>query len=432
MQGQRKIPTLLAIVLLVVSMVVVGYIFEFITRQDTKASVSIEPKEVTITNLTDTSFTITWQTDDLTSGTALVSSQTGKKYSAFDERDITGKISKYLTHSITVRTLQPSTSYEVTLLSDGKKFPRDAKGYQVTTLPTLSSQSVGYDPSYGSILLTGGKPAEGTLVYLTLNDSQTVSTLVRNSGSWIIPLSSLRTQDGASYVPIVERASISIIAKLGSTQSRVMTDTLNDSPVPDIVLGETYDFRGRDAKKPTQPNIAQTTQTTTTPAKNAVLGATTGGIALTGPLQGAQLTSNRPLITGIGIPGKSVTITIGISEPIVGSTTIAVDGSWRYTPKSALMPGKQSVTMTTVDGKNKPIAITHTFTILKSGSQVLGDATPSAVLEATPSPTLVSTEAATLAGEEMPTSGSFLPTMLLIVLGLSLFIGGGSIVFIRR
>ena len=110
----------------------------------------------------------------------------------------------------------------------------------------------------------------------------------------------------------------------------------------------------------------------------------TGGVALTAPVQGATLSSTKPLISGIGIPGKTVTITIGITEPTIGSTIVGKDGVWRYTPKQAFLPGKQSITITTVDAKNKPVAITHTFTILKSGSQVLGDATPSGALEETP------------------------------------------------
>ena len=132
-----------------------------------------------------------------------------------------------------------------------------------------------------------------------------------------------------------------------------------------------------------------------------------------------------------------MTITIGITEPTIGSTVVGKDGVWKYTPKQTLAPGKQSITITTVDAKNKAVAITHTFTILKSGSQVLGDATPSGTLEETPTPipTLESTESATpteeLTGEEIPTSGSFLPTAILIALGCSLFLGGGAVLFIK-
>lgn len=441
MQKTKRIPTILAMILLLVTVGGIGFLFEGITRQGAKATLSIEPKSVMATNLTDTSFTFTWQTDELTSGTLLVTSASGKRYSAFDERDITGKMGKYLTHSVTVRTLTPSTTYEVTVLSNGKKYPinpkEDKKSFSITTLPTITSDAPLFDPAFGTVKIISNLPAEGAIVYLNLEGSQTLSTLVRASGSWIIPLSLVRTQDGAAYMALQERINETLVIQLGSNESRVMTDTLNDAPVPDITLGETYDFRGRDAKKTTPATLAQISPTVK--PKQVVLGVAsdklTGGVALTAPVQGATLSSTKPLVAGVGIPGKTVTITIGIAEPTVGSAIVGKDGLWRYTPKQALTPGKQSITISTHDAKNKPVAITHTFTILKSGSQVLGDATPSGTLEETPTPTIESTESATptadLTGEEIPTSGSILPTLLLIALGCSLFLGGGAVLLIK-
>jgi hypothetical protein len=67
---------------------------------------------------------------------------------------------------------------------------------------------------------------------------------------------------------------------------------------------------------------------------------------------------------------------------------------------------------------------------MKSGTQVLGDATPSATLtpENTPivtiSPTPETTPESSLSGEPPPTSGNELPTIVLILLGIGLSIGG--------
>mgnify|MGYP001454407622 CR=1 FL=1 len=78
MQKTKRIPTLLALMLLVVTVGGIGFLFEGITRQSTIASLSIEPKSVMITNLTDTSFTFTWQTDEPATGTLLTTSVAGK------------------------------------------------------------------------------------------------------------------------------------------------------------------------------------------------------------------------------------------------------------------------------------------------------------------------------------------------------------------
>ena len=141
MPKQQKIPTLLGILLVMGLLFGIGFIMEQLSRGRTRASTSIEPKQVIVTNVTDTSFTFVWQTDDVTSGSLLVSGPTGKKSTAFDERDMTGKTSKYLTHSVTVRALSPETPYDVTIISNGKRYPVDNKLYQVTTMPMLSSQA---------------------------------------------------------------------------------------------------------------------------------------------------------------------------------------------------------------------------------------------------------------------------------------------------
>ena len=429
MYNQRKIPTFLGILLVIVLMAVVGFVFESLSRGQTRASSSIEPKKVTVTNLSDTGFTIVWETEEAATGSILVSSSVGKKQSGFDERDASGNMGKYVTHSTSIRSLTPNTTYTITILSNGKRYPSDAKNYQVTTLSPLVSAPGNIDSAYGKVLKTDGTPAEGALVFLTLENSQTLSTIVRSSGSWIIPLSLIRTTDGESYIQNAERITETIVVTEKDSESRILTDTLNDGPTPDIILGETYDFRNRDAKKPTSTTLATAPQKTTT----AVLGAdttkpkTSGSIVLTAPIEGASVSTTRPKITGLGIAGKKVTITLGIKNPIVGSTTVGADGLWSFTATKPLSPGKQSVTITTVDTKNTPVAITHTFTILKSGTQVLGDATASATLVETPTPTLEpeTIEESTIAAEPMPTSGSFLPTILLLIVGTALFLSGG-------
>lgn len=431
MHETRKIPTLVGILLVIALMAGISFLFQFFTKTQTRASTSIEPQEVTVTNISDSSFTLTWQTEEPTTGTLVaVSTTTGKKYSGFDERDATGKLGKYTTHSVTIRSAVPLTTYDVTILSNGKKYPTDKKSYQVTTFDTLTTTPPNLDPAYGKVVTNDGTPAEGTVVFLTLTDSQMLSTVVRNSGSWIIPLSTIRAFDGSSYLPENERITETLVVKKGTTESKVLTDTLNDAPVPDITLGETYDFRNRDAKKPTISTLAQNTTQT-----KAVLGATTktpGAITLIAPAEDAAVSTFRPQVTGTGIAGKKVTITLGIKTLITGTTIVGKDGLWRYTPSQSLSAGKQRVTISTVDATNKPTVLTHTFTVLKSGTQVLGDATESGELTTpTPIPTEEATESATIASEPMPTSGSLLPTILLLTLGTALFVGGGSFLFVK-
>jgi hypothetical protein len=231
-----------------------------------------------------------------------------------------------------------------------------------------------------------------------------------------------------------------IIVRAAGLETNALTDTLNDSPVPNMVPGKTYDFRALNAKAPGQPLALSTTPQAQKPA-GAVLGTSSAKpantVSLVIPADGAALPTTLPLIQGTGIPGKTVSLVIGITNPIGDATIVPANGVWTYTPKQPLTPGKQSVTITTTNLQNKPVAITHTFEILKSGTQVLGDATPSATLtptntpeatvSATPTSTPESTPASELAAQPPPTSGNQLPTITLFVIGAGLLLGGGIV-----
>jgi hypothetical protein len=269
-----------------------------------------------------------------------------------------------------------------------------------------------------------------------------LSAISKPSGTWLIPLNLIRTEDLTSYLPVTDRMTVNISVQLQGLSTTAITDTLNDSPVPDMIPGKTYDFRKANARVP-GAQLALLATPTLPKAGGAVLGANTAKsaniVSLTIPAQGAALPTTLPLIQGTGIPGKSVSVILGISNPVGGSAVVGADGLWSYTPAKPLSPGGQSVTVTTKDIKNKSIAITHLFTVLKSGTQVLGEATPSGTLTPTetltPTITLTPTEIATstatptpvstLAAQTPPTSGNELPTIVLLLTGITLMLAGG-------
>lgn len=400
MRFPRKFPTLIGIILFILFVGGFAFAFERIVRLPGQASASIVPKLVEVTNVSDATFTLSWITELPATGAITVSSKKSKSQVFYDERDGTGKLKTFTTHTVTVRSAKPNTVYAIKILSNGKTFLDSGKPYEVQTASVISGSTNG-EPAYGSVVESSGQPASGALVYLTITNGQTLSTVVAESGSWIIPLNLLRTADLTQFLSHEDRMNEQIVVRLGSEESFTTTDTLNDSPVPEMQLGKTYDFRRQQAQIPRPPDV---------------LGATT--ITLVKPQEGSSLATTVPLIQGTGIPGNLVSITLSITNPVGGTATVGGDGLWRYTPPAPLAPGKQSVTITTVDENKKPIAITHMFEILKSGTQVLGSATPSAT------PALSPTPASTLAGEPLPQSGSTLPTIILLLLGIGLVASG--------
>jgi hypothetical protein len=404
-------------------------VYNKLTPLISRASVSQTPQDVMISNISDTTFSVSWITQEATNGIIAVEEVGGTKYTSFDDRDQVPaspsekpKIGTYTTHMVTVRGAKPSTTYRVRLIVNGKSFQNGNTPYEIKTGTAISEQASTIEPAFGTITLSNEQAAEGAIVYLTPEGGQLLSTLVTASGSWVIPLHHARTADLQTYLPTTERLDENITAQTAQGDASALTDTLNDNPVPAMVIGKQYDFRKIQAQTTTSQQLAANTAPT-------VLGESTqapptGMVTFAQPTEGAALATNLPLIAGTGIPGQSVLLIIGMSDPYTDSVLINADGTWKYTPKKTMNPGKQSITMTTVDAQNKSVAMTHMFEILKSGTQVLGDATPSATLIPTPTIVATSSDSSTLAGQPIPTTGSPIPLYLLLVLGVGLLTGG--------
>ena len=458
-----KIPTVVGIVLIIALVAVVSILFENLTRRLTTASGSVKPENVTVANVSDTSFTLTWTTNLDATGAVIISSRLWKSNVFYDERDVNRSdagtkktLGSYATHSVTVRNLTPDTDYDVRILSNGKSFSGIGATESVRTGPILTPSENILEPAYGIILMSGNDPADGALVYLTLDGGQVLSAISNTQGSWLIPLNLARSGDLTRYLPSLERTDETILVRHGGEETTATADTFNDAPVPTMVMGKTYDFRKQQADAHPNPPLAM--DNTAEESKfQEVLGdsssAPTGPyhVTLTQPQNGSALSSFLPLIAGTGVPEKSVTVTLGINQPFTGSTRVGSDGMWRFTPTKSLGTGKQSVTITTVDATGQPVALTHTFEILKSGTQVLGEATPSGTLTptpptagaATPTPTSFTTPSATptfavtplptstLSGEPVPQTGNALPLLVVIMLA-GIFVSTGVVLAISR
>lgn len=443
MKFPRKIPTILGILMIGFLVFIVGLGSHIIFRDDsTRASKSSEPRDIQITNVTDTSFSVSWFTPDLSTGAILVSGNGIKKQTYFDDRDKQTEMNSYLTHTITVRALQQNTTYKFTILSGSKQFQDNGKEFSTVTAGTLPTPNGNVGPAYGSIRTSEDKPATGAIVSLSFSGSQTLSTTVTESGSWIIPIYLIRNTDLSEYSNFDKSTVLYITVKHPDGDASIITTVGADSPVPVVTLGKSYDFR-LNAQVPT-PTLAVIAKDNSQNTKS-VLGAMTEEtaspssiIAINQPSDNASLVSNQPLFSGTGIPSKKLTITLSTANPKTNSITISADGTWKFTPLKPLAAGKQSITISTVDKNGKQVIITRSFEIMKSGTQVLGDATPSASIAPTTAitatPTRVATHSATLAptpttasSSGLPASGNWNITLIMLTVG-AIFIFGGLIV----
>ncbi|MBC8422466.1 MAG: right-handed parallel beta-helix repeat-containing protein, partial [Chloroflexi bacterium] len=97
---------------------------------ETKAAIA----EVKVTNVRDTSFTVSWSTDVMATGWVNYGTSPALGQTAYDDR---GAGTSNDTHHITLLGLMPETTYYFDVISDGTVDGNNGHHYSVTTGPTL-------------------------------------------------------------------------------------------------------------------------------------------------------------------------------------------------------------------------------------------------------------------------------------------------------
>lgn len=390
------------------------------------ATASSSPSDVSISNVSDTSVTVSWLTQSPVAGLVKVAKRglmSGSSMVAYDVRDEGGVPVARFVHSVTIGGLDPLTAYEFVILSKNKEYRNDK--FSFNTGATLATPEQIIEPAFGMLLDLKNEPVEEALVLASFDGSQNVSAVV-SKGSWLLPLGTIRSADNARYY-IPGRGDSEKIAFLHPTGNATVVTTIdNDSPLPPVQIGKAYDFRLKH-----QVNlgtiIAQSAPDTT--SSDGVT--SSDAFQITSPKKDAGIPSGKPAIKGTGIAGKSVILTItgkNIS-PISEKESISKYNTWMWVAKTSLPPDEYTVTAVSYDKNNKPVVLNQKFTILKSGSAVLQAATPAASLTPTPLPS-ASAEVAT--STPIPTTGTTEVTIVFVGLGLLFIFFGFSTIFIQK
>lgn len=414
MKRSTRIPTVVALFILVIGVGSTVFLVENASPFFSQAAPVTNPKEVTITNVTDNAFTVNWITE--TPQTSLVrvikKDLLQRQKPAYDERDKMSQKRRTI-HSITVADLEPTTKYSFEIISGNKTYTE--ADYTVTTGLTLSAPLHLQDPAFGTLLTPTHVPVDEAIVYASFEGSQTLSTIVTN-GAWMIPLGSLRSSDGTRYFIPGNDTQERLFFVTDKLQSVVATTIQNDSPLPEVQLGKSYNVMPQTIKSPGLI-IAQTQTVENTKAQ-----VNTASFQIVTPAKNAGIPSRLPTFKGTASSGKMILLTISGNNKAAISEKVTTDknNSWSFTPKDPLLPGTYTFTAVTVEtGTTKPALLSQQFTILKSGSSVLQAATPSASFKPTPlpSPTLKPSAIASASAstQPVPVTGTAWPTIFLIM-----------------
>lgn len=443
----RRLPASFGIVGLVVSLATIAWLSGNAILFGTKAANGNIPRSVQISNISDSSFTVSYTTDQFAIGTVAYGTDNKLGKVGLDDRDQqVGSPVSHRVHHITLKQLTPSTKYFFSISSADQTFTQDGQLYSITTAPTSTSQPSSQAPAAGTVALEDGSiPAEG-LVYLISKESQLLSTLLKPDGGYLLPLNTIRSKDLSKILLLAPDTTLTMNVTDSSEQSKMSILASQSNPVPRIILSKNYEFTANDAAIETAntpiasdsgfPKEEDTSQVSSpeiiTPENEAVL------------------QDQKPQFAGKALPNETIAIGILSEDDKETKTTVTADanGNWEYRPTVALTPGVYTITIASVDASGAIQTLTNTFTVNASGSQfaqpsispslspsfgVTPTASPTPTVELSPTaiPTIVtptiSPTIASMSGiptqPPIPQSGSSSVLMVAMGTGLSIIIG---------
>lgn len=247
MGSKIKIPTLLGLGILtmglVVSIILTGSRQVLLSRAGTSAN----PKNINVVNMTSSSVSIYWNTDEDTSGFVRAGSNSTLDLTFKDDRDDELPQNHKL-HFVTLTNLTPNTLYNYKIGSGTNLYPHETLSFK--TAPKLNTNSL--TPLIGSVLDATGKPITESFLLLYIDGAQSLATVTKVAGNFILPLKELRTQDLNQQIQIPENGISATLEISNIQQSSKVTLKLPlaDNILPPLTLGQDLDL----TPKPASPS----------------------------------------------------------------------------------------------------------------------------------------------------------------------------------
>jgi len=425
----KRIPTLLGMLLIVIGVGITSFLVDKGIILTGHASPTTNPQNVRITNITDNSFTVSYSTDAQAIGSLTYGKDQNLGQTALDDRDQqTGSLINHNVHSITVRNLSSVTKYFFSITSGEDKFLNNGAPFETVTGAIVANPPSEQKPVVGKVITPDGNtPGEG-IIYITTDNSQVISSLLKDDGTYLIPLNSVRGQDLTSYLDFSNVNTLKMLIFGDGLSSNVSLSINQINPVPTITLSQNYDF-ATSTESVASSSAKQNTAESFPLSKTSTNNSTVPEPEITTPKESQVFSDQQPLLKGIAGPNETVDITINSATPIRAQVTTDINGNWSFRPSSPLMPGNHTITITTKGANGILRTITQSFTVFAAGSQVnpvanpptatptpLATATPSpspsATPTPTPSPTPISTPTPTPIASATPTPiASATPTL---------------------
>jgi hypothetical protein len=368
---ERKLPPFSGLVLVAALLVTITWLTRNVVLFGTQAATGAEPKKVQVTNISDTSFTVTYQTDDLMLGSVGYGTNDSLGNIGLDDRDqAINHTTEHKMHHITIKNLTPGSKYIFEIASGGTRYKNNDAFYEVTTAPALSAQTNKPPIVKGQVTLDDGAiPIEG-IVQVSTDTSQIFTALLGPDGSYEIPLVSLRSIDLANWASINGSTKLNIVVSDPTQQSTAVVLADQANPAPLMTLSKNYDFSiASDASGSAEASGSATTQPIDLPVP--VDTAQVSSPTIITPKKDQAFNDPQPIFAGKALPNTEVSITIQSKEILEAIVQSDANGNWEFRPTLPLVPGKYIMMIKSVDAQGTLQSPTQTFTVFAEGSQFI-------------------------------------------------------------
>ena len=426
--------------LLIGGLATIAWLSSNMVQFGTKAATANIPQAIQISNISESSFSVSYFTQEKVTGTLTYGLTPEMGSVAFDDRDqATATASAYRVHHISVTGLSPETKYYFAISSGGDNLLKANTPYEITTAKQKTEPSTTHAPLTGEITLEDGKIPTEAIAYVSTNGSQLLSSLVQANGSYTLGIGHMLTQDLTKEIEITPETTFQMLLTDTILHSTVTFRPTTSSKVPLVILSKNYDFvAGSDPL--VSPTGTSSAEITGFPLKE-----TPGsGPAINTPTNNQTFDDKQPLFTGKAVPNAEVIITINSAQELTATVQADDTGNWKYKPAEPLDPGDHTITIASPDLSGIVQTITNSFVVHAEGSQFTEPSispiqsptptvsttptdvpTPTASPTLTPSPTLPT---ATVSAQPtiQPTGSMALVISLFGILGA---IGVGALLF---
>ncbi|MEK7450554.1 MAG: Ig-like domain-containing protein [Patescibacteria group bacterium] len=410
----KRIPTLLGIGMIGIGIIITSLLVKSGVIFISRAGPSQTPTDVRISNIQESSFTVSYTTEDKVIGSINFGDSKNLGQSALDDRDQqTGSVSPHKIHNITVRGLNPSTKYYFSILSGQNTFLNNSNLFEAFTARAIDGSPSQQTPLSGKIISPNGTMPSEAIIYVTAENAQVISTLVKQDGSYILPLNSLLNKDLSGYFAFQKNTIIKLLVVGDSLKSNVLLSKDQINPIPTVTLSNDYDFTIGSSPIPSQsatpiggfPSFSSQLVSSSSANQNPQILA---------PKKDEGFTDNKPIFKGSALPNEKVQIIIHSDEQIQTEVTSDANGNWTYRPSTPLSPGNHTISIVSRDKSGILKTIQQSFTVYASGTQVNQSATPSAtpILTSVPNPTTTPIQTISIAPSPVPTAIIPAPTKI--------------------